>query len=151
MVDAITDYAIIQLDVNGNVVRWCPGAQALTGYSAAEALDQPVSMFYTEEDRAAGLAEREMAVAHTSGRLEFAGWRIRKDGQRFRAGVVLAPMQDETGAVTGFTKAGPLGRCAKTPQRGSRRPARGGSRLSHGDLQPAQQFHRYRRAARAAR
>ncbi len=74
------------------------------GYSAAEALDQPVSMLYTEEDRAAGLAEREMAVARKSGRLEFEGWRIRKDGQRFRAGVVLAPIQDETGAITGFTK-----------------------------------------------
>ncbi len=104
MVDAITDYAITQLDVNGNVVRWCPGAQALMGYSAAEALDQPVSMLYTEEDRAAGLAEREMAVARKSGRFEFEGWRIRKDGQRFRAGVMLAPIQDETGAITGFTK-----------------------------------------------
>lgn len=53
MVDAITDYAIIRLDVNGDVVRWCPGAQAITGYPAGEALDRPVSMFYTEEDRAA--------------------------------------------------------------------------------------------------
>ncbi len=103
MVNAITDYAIVQLDVNGNVVRWCPGAQALMGYSVAEALDHPVSMVYTEEDRAARLAEREMAAARTSGRLEFEGWRIRKDGHRFRAGVVLAPIQDETGDVTGFT------------------------------------------------
>ena len=107
MVDAITDYAIVQLDVNGNVVRWCPGAQALMGYSAAEILDRPVSMFYTEEDRAAGLAEREIALARKSGRLEFEGWRIRKDGQRFRAGVVLTPIHDETGAVTGFTTVDP--------------------------------------------
>jgi two-component system, NarL family, sensor histidine kinase DevS len=104
MVDAITDYAIVQLDMNGTVVRWCPGAQASMGYSAAEVLDQPVSMFYTEDDRAAGLAERELAAARESRRFEFEGWRVRKDGQWFRAGVVLTPIQDETGAITGFTK-----------------------------------------------
>jgi two-component system, NarL family, sensor histidine kinase DevS len=91
LVDAITDYAIVQLDVNGTVIRWCPGAQASMGYSAAEVVDQPVSMFYTEEDRAAGLAERELAAASESGRFEFEGWRVRKDRQRFRAGVVLKP------------------------------------------------------------
>ncbi|MGA9679659.1 MAG: PAS domain S-box protein [Mycobacterium sp.] len=104
MVDAITDYAIVQLDVNGTVVRWCPGAQASMGYLAAEVLDRSVSMFYTEEDRAAGLAERELAAARESKRFEFEGWRVRKDGQRFRAGVALTPIQEETGAITGFTK-----------------------------------------------
>ena len=104
MVDAITDYAITQLDVNGDVVRWCPGAQAVMGYSAAEVLDQPVSMLYIEDDRAAGLAERELRAACESGRSEFEGWRVRKNGQRFRAGVVLVPIQGETGAITGFTK-----------------------------------------------
>jgi PAS domain S-box-containing protein len=104
MVDAITDYAIIQLDVNGDVVRWCPGAQAVMGYSAAEVLDQPVSMLYTEDDRAAGLAERELGAARELGRFEFEGWRVRKNGQRFQAGVVLVPIQDEAGAITGFTK-----------------------------------------------
>ncbi|WP_406815386.1 PAS domain S-box protein [Mycobacterium sp. M23085] len=103
MVDAITDYAIIQIDANGHVVRWCPGAQAMTGYSVAEALDQSVAMLYTEEDRDAGLAERELAKARESGRIEFEAWRVRKSGQRFRAGVVLAVMKDHTGAVTGFT------------------------------------------------
>ena len=104
MVDAITDYAIVQLDAGGNVVRWCPGAQALLGYSAPEVLDRPVSMFYPEEERGTGLAERELAAARESGRLEFEGWRERKNGERFQAGVVLSPMQDETGAVTGFTQ-----------------------------------------------
>lgn len=104
MVDVITDYAIIQLDANADVVRWCPGAQAMTDYSVAEALDQSVSMFYTEEDRAAGLPERELARARESGRIEFEAWRVRKDGRRFRAGVVLAVIKDDTGAVTGFTK-----------------------------------------------
>jgi two-component system sensor histidine kinase DevS len=103
MVDAITDYAIVQLDANGNVVRWCPGAQALMGYAAADVLDRPVSMFYTEEDRAAGLPERELAVARESGRLEFEGWRTRCKGERFRAGVVLSPIRHDTDAITGFT------------------------------------------------
>ncbi len=103
MVDAITDYAIVQLDADGNVVRWCPGAQALMGYSAAEVLDGPVSMFYVEEQRGAGLAERELAAARESGRLEFEGWRVRKNGERFQAGVVLSPIRDEANAITGFT------------------------------------------------
>lgn len=104
MVDTITDHAIIQLDVNGDVVRWCPGAQVMTGYSAAEVLDRSVSMFFTDEDREAGLAERELATARESGRVEYEGWRVRKDGQRFRAGVVLALLEDDKGAIAGFTK-----------------------------------------------
>ncbi|HTY32899.1 PAS domain S-box protein [Mycobacterium sp.] len=102
MVDAITDHAIIQLDVDGNVVRWCPGAEALLGYSATEVLDRPMSMFHIEEQRAGGLAERELAAARESGRYEFEGWRVRKCGELFRARVVLSPIHDETGAVTGF-------------------------------------------------
>jgi len=104
MVDAITDYAIIQVDVIGNVVRWCPGAQVLMGYSAPEVLDRPVSILYTEEDRAAGLPQHELAAARESGRYEFEGWRVSKTGQRFRAGVMLSPIEDETGTVTGYTK-----------------------------------------------
>jgi PAS domain S-box-containing protein len=104
MVDVITDYAIIQLSGSGDIVRWCPGAQAMTEYSVAEALDQPVSMLYTEADRAAGLAERELAGARESGRIEFEGWRVRKNGRLFRAGVVLAVIKDDAGAVIGFTK-----------------------------------------------
>ncbi|OBH60282.1 diguanylate cyclase [Mycobacterium sp. E2479] len=104
MVDVITDYAIVQLSASGDIVRWCPGAQAMMKYSVVETLDQPVSMLYTEEDRAAGLADRELAAARESGRIEFEGWRVRKDGRRFRAGVVLAVIKGEVGAVTGFTK-----------------------------------------------
>ncbi|HUH69352.1 MAG TPA: PAS domain-containing protein, partial [Mycobacterium sp.] len=88
MLDAVTDHAIIKLDLAGNVARWSVGAQALMGYSAAEVLGKPASMFYTDEDRAAGLAERELATAPESGRFEFEGWRVRKSGQRFRANVV---------------------------------------------------------------
>lgn len=104
MVDVISDYAIIQLNAEGEVVRWCPGAQAMTGHSVADVLDRPVSMLYTKEDRTAGLVERDLAEARESGRIEFEGWRERKDGRRFRAGVVLAVIRDETGIVSGFTK-----------------------------------------------
>lgn len=104
MLDAITDYAIIQLDIDGNVVRWCAGAEALLGYSANEVLDRPVSMFHIEEHRAGGLAEREVAAARESGRSEFEGWRVRKRGQLFWARVVLSPIRDEAGAITGFAK-----------------------------------------------
>lgn len=103
MVEAITDCAIIQLDANGDVARWCPGAEAMTGYSAAEALGRPAALLYTSEDRAAGLAERELAAARESGRCEFEGWRARKNGQRFRAGVALSVFTDDAGSAIGFT------------------------------------------------
>lgn len=104
MVGAITDYAIMQLDANGNIVRWCPGAEAVMGYSAAEVLDQPVSMFYTEEDRASGLAERDLSAARESGRAELEGWRAHQDGHRFRARVAVTPIHADSGPITGFTK-----------------------------------------------
>lgn len=103
MVEAITDCAIIQLDANGDVARWCPGAEAMTGYSAAEVLGRPAALLYTSEDRAAGLAERELAAARESGRCEFEGWRTRKNGQRFRAGVALSVFTDDAGSAIGFT------------------------------------------------
>ncbi len=104
LLDAVTDHAVIQLDLDGNVARWSAGAQAVTGYSTAEVLGRPASMFYTDEDRAAGLAERELASVRESGRFEFEGWRVRKGGQRFRAGVVVTAIRDEAGAVTGLAE-----------------------------------------------
>jgi PAS domain S-box-containing protein len=104
LLDAVTDHAVIQLDLDGKVARWSAGAQAVMGYSAAAVLGQPASMFHTDDDRAAGLAEHELATARESGRFEFEGWRVRKGGQRFRAGVVVTAIRDEAGAVTGLTK-----------------------------------------------
>jgi rsbT co-antagonist protein RsbR len=104
LLDAINDYEIIKLDTGGNVASWNRGAQALKGYAAREVLGKPVSMFYTDEDRASGLAERELQTARDAGRFEFEGWRVRKDGQRFWASVILAPIRDEAGTLTGYAK-----------------------------------------------
>jgi PAS domain S-box-containing protein len=104
MLDAAVDYEVIKLDEAGNVVTWSRGAEAVQGYSADEVLGRPAAIFYTEEDQAAGLANRGLAAARETGRFEFEGWRVRKDGTRFWASVVLAPIRDGTGAVAGFTE-----------------------------------------------
>lgn len=104
MLDAITDYQVIKLDVNGSVLTWNTGAEAVTGYRADEAIGQPVSIFYTEEDRASRLLERELRTARESGRFEFEGWRVRKGGQRYWSSVALAPIRDAAGNVSGYVK-----------------------------------------------
>lgn len=104
MLAAVTDRGIIKLDVAGNVAFWSVGAQALLGYTAAEVLGARASMFFTDEDRANGMAERELDTARESGHLEFEGWRVRKDGRRFRAHVEVTSIRDATGVITGFAK-----------------------------------------------
>src|SRR5947207_8446260 len=104
MLDAITDYQVIKLDVNGSVLTWNTGAEAVTGYRADEAIGQPVSIFYTKEDRASRLLERELRTARESGRFEFEGWRVRKGGQRYWSSVALAPIRDAAGNVSGYVK-----------------------------------------------
>jgi PAS domain S-box-containing protein len=104
MLDAITDYEIIKLDTDGTVASWSPGAQALKGYTAQEAIGQPVSIFYTDDDQAAGLARQELETAANSGRFELEGWRVRKGGERFWASVILSPIRAQDGKLTGFVK-----------------------------------------------
>ncbi|WP_051809070.1 PAS domain S-box protein [Actinoplanes subtropicus] len=104
MLDGIADYEVIRLDSDGVVRSWNPGAVKLTGYVADEVVGRHVSMFYTEEDKRGAMAEREMASAARDGSLEVEGWRIRKDGTRFWANVVLSPILDDQGEVTGFVK-----------------------------------------------
>jgi rsbT co-antagonist protein RsbR len=103
--DAIGDYAVISLDAYGRVANWNRSSEAMHGFTAEEVIGQPVSMFYTPEDRESGLAERELQTAARNGRAEFEGWRIRKDGQRFWANVVVVPIRDGNGAVSGYVKA----------------------------------------------
>ncbi|HVB42119.1 MAG TPA: PAS domain S-box protein [Streptosporangiaceae bacterium] len=104
LLDAAADYEIINLDAEGNIASWNAGAQALLGYAAAEVLGKPVSLFYTDEEQAAGAAEAELRKAEETGRLESEGWRVRKDGQRFWASVITAPIHGQDGSITGYAR-----------------------------------------------
>jgi PAS domain S-box-containing protein len=104
LVEAITDYAIYMLDPSGIVTSWNPGAQRFKGYAPAEIIGQHFSRFYGEEDRKAGLPARALATAAREGTFESEGWRIRKDGTRFWAYVVIDPIRDPAGGIVGFAK-----------------------------------------------
>ena len=104
LIDAITDYAIYMLDIDGYVSSWNPGARRFKGYEAHEVLGEHFSRFYTPEDRAAGIPERALRTAATEGRFDTEGWRVRKDGSRFWAHVIVDPIRDDAGHVIGFAK-----------------------------------------------
>jgi PAS domain S-box-containing protein len=104
LVQGVVDYAIFMLDTEGYVSNWNTGAQRLKGYRADEIVGQHFSRFYTEEDRASGLPARVLRTAQREGRFEAEGWRVRKDGTRFWANVVIDPIRDETGQLIGYAK-----------------------------------------------
>ena len=104
LIDAVTDYAIFMLDPLGNVVSWNPGAQRIKGYERKEIVGQHFSRFYTEPDRTAGVPARALAEAANVGKYEMEGWRLRKDGSRFWANVVLAAIRDDARNLIGFAK-----------------------------------------------
>ncbi|WID95036.1 PAS domain S-box protein [Bosea vestrisii] len=105
LVESVTDYAIYMLDPQGTVISWNPGARRFKGYEDHEIIGQSFSRFYTEEDRAAGLPERALRMAAEEGRFEKEGWRVRKDGTRFWAHVVIDPILNPgTGRVLGYAK-----------------------------------------------
>jgi PAS domain S-box-containing protein len=104
LVEAITDYAIYMLDRDGTVASWNPGAQRLTGYAADEILGQNFSRFYTDEDRAAGWPAEALRIAAEEGRFEREGWRIRKNGDRFWAHVVIDPIRTPQDELIGFAE-----------------------------------------------
>jgi PAS domain S-box-containing protein len=104
LVDAITDYAIYMLDPGGRVTSWNAGAQRFKGYEPQDILGEHFSRFYTEKDRAAGMPEKALRTAMDEGRFEAEGWRVRKDGSRFWAHVVIDPIRAETGELVGFAK-----------------------------------------------
>jgi PAS domain S-box-containing protein len=104
LVEAITDYAICMLDPAGIVTSWNPGAQRIKGYFADEIIGQHFSRFYTDEDRAAGMPKRALETAAREGKFETEGWRVRKDGTRFWAYVVIDPILDPSGELVGFAK-----------------------------------------------
>ncbi len=104
LVDSVRDYAIFQLDPTGRVVSWNQGAQRLKGYRADEIIGKHFSTFYPREDVAAGKCERELAEATDNGRVEDEGWRVRKNGTRFWANVVITALRDREGVLRGFGK-----------------------------------------------
>lgn len=104
LVDNIKEYAIIMLDPRGNVATWSSAAQRIKGYRADEIIGKYFSAFYTPEDIAAGKCERELEVAAREGRFEDEGWRVRKDGSRFWANVVITALRDDKGNIRGFGK-----------------------------------------------
>jgi PAS domain S-box-containing protein len=104
LVEAITDYAIYMLDASGVVTSWNPGAERFKGYTAPEIIGQHFSRFYSEEDQKAGKPARALETAAREGKFEAEGWRIRKDGTRFWAYVVIDPIRDPSGNILGFAK-----------------------------------------------
>lgn len=104
LVDAVADYAIFLLDPDGNVATWNVGAKNAKGYEADEIVGKHFSVFYTPEDRAAGKPEEILDAVRRLGRFEDASWRVRKDGTRFWADLVITAIRDEKGEITGFAK-----------------------------------------------
>ena len=103
-ITSVTDYAIYMLSPSGEVVSWNQGAQNFKGYAPHEIIGEHFSRFYTEEDRARGVPAQALETARTKGKFEAEGWRVRKDGSRFWASVVLDPIRDDAGELVGFTK-----------------------------------------------
>ena len=104
LIEAVTDYAIYMLDTDGVVTSWNPGARRFKGYEANEIIGQHFSRFYSEDDRNAGLPARVLEIAKTTGKYESEGWRVRKDGSRFWAYVVVDPIRTPSGELVGYAK-----------------------------------------------
>ena len=104
MIESVTDYAIFMLDPAGKVTSWNPGAERLKGYTAREIIGQSFEKFYPEPELRAGKPRLELDVASREGRFEEEGWRVRKDGSRFWANVMLSAVRDDRGVLVGFTK-----------------------------------------------
>jgi PAS domain S-box-containing protein len=104
LLNAIVDYAIYMLDLEGRVITWNPGAQRIKGYTPDEILGQSFSRFFTEDDRLAGKPQRILHSALTNGRHQDEGWRLRKDGTRFWALAVLDVVRNARGELIGLAK-----------------------------------------------
>ena len=104
LINGVADYAIYWLDVDGRVNSWNTGAQNLKQYTAAEIIGKHFSIFFTEEDCQKGTPARAMHEARTLGKFEDEGWRVRKDGTRFWASVLLEPIRADDGTIVGFAK-----------------------------------------------
>jgi PAS domain S-box-containing protein len=104
LVDSIVDYAIYMLNPKGFVTSWNAGAERIKGFTAEEIVGKHFSTFYTDEDREAGVPQKVLETAKREGKFEGEGWRVRKDGSRFWASVVVDRISDEKGKLVGFAK-----------------------------------------------
>ncbi|HET9753837.1 MAG TPA: PAS domain-containing protein, partial [Myxococcales bacterium] len=104
MIESVKDYAIFMLTPDGHVATWNPGAERLKGYTAREIIGQHFSRFYPPEDLAAGKPARELEIAAATGKFEEESIRVRKDGTRFWAGVVLSAVHNAKGELVGYAK-----------------------------------------------
>ena len=104
MIESVKDYAILMLDPGGKIVSWNDGARRIKGYEAAEIIGQHFSCFYPKEVAGIGFPQLELAKARDEGHCENEGWRIRKDGTRFWAGVTIAAIRNPKGGLIGFVK-----------------------------------------------
>jgi PAS domain S-box-containing protein len=104
LVQGVTDYAIFMLDPEGRITSWNPGAERIKGYKPDEIIGEHFSRFYTPEDFVARVPHRALETARETGRYEAEGWRMRKDGTRFWASVVIDAIHDEQGRLVGFGK-----------------------------------------------
>ena len=104
LVESVHEYAILTLDPTGHVVSWNPGAERIEGYQAGEIIGKHFSTFYPREDVERGKPEMELRVATAEGQFEDEGWRLRKDGSRFWANVIVTALRDKAGRLVGFGK-----------------------------------------------
>ncbi len=104
MVDGVMDYAIFMLDCKGKVISWNRGAERMKGYGAQEIIGQHFSRFYTEEDKRGHRPDRQLEIAAADGRYEEEGWRLRKDGSLYWAGVIITAVRNDVGELIGFSK-----------------------------------------------
>src|SRR5919109_5176861 len=104
LISRVQDYAIFMLNPEGQVMTWNEGARLIKGYTRSEIIGKPLSVFYTPEDQQRGRPAEMMRQAVVHGRVEDEGWRVRKDGSRFWADVVLTAVRDDTGHLIGFAK-----------------------------------------------
>jgi PAS domain S-box-containing protein len=104
LIEGVRDYAILSLTPTGYITSWNVGAEHIKGYQADEIIGQHFSRFYTEEDLERGRPQTALVTAMDEGRSEDEGWRVRKDGSRFWANVVITPLRDQEGKLIGFSK-----------------------------------------------
>src|SRR4051812_20609792 len=104
LVESVVDYAIFMLAPDGTVLTWNSGAERLKGYSAAEIIGRPFELFYPAEAIAAAWPQHELKIAAEQGRYEEEGWRLRKDGTRFWANVVITALRGPGGSLEGYAK-----------------------------------------------